>query len=62
MIVCVLQVLAEALAHVARCLVVVVGVTTATDWGVLVFCAGQVSLSLALSENIIDLLSLHFHS
>ena len=46
MIVCVLQVLAEALAHVARCLVVVVGVTTATDWGVLVFCAGQVSLSL----------------
>ena len=36
--------LAEALAHVGRCLVVVVGVTTTPDSGLLVFCAGQVSM------------------
>ena len=41
--ICVCQVMAEGVSQIIRCLVVVAGVTMATEWGLLVFCAGQVS-------------------
>lgn len=36
------QVAAEGVPQLLRCIVVVCGVTMATEWGLLVFCAGQV--------------------
>lgn len=39
-----LQVMTEGISQIARCVVVVIGVTMATEWGLLVFCMGQVRL------------------
>lgn len=36
------QVVAEGVSQIARCGVVVIGVVMATEWGLLVFCVGQV--------------------
>ena len=43
-----LQVVAEGVPQLLRCLVVVCGITMAAEWGLLVFCVGQVSTTQSL--------------
>lgn len=38
------QVMTEGMSQITKCVVVVIGVTMATEWGLLVFCMGQVWL------------------